>query len=156
MSGGNELLLVLLGGGLTVVGGFLGTAYLRWRDIRRENREVRDQLIAAIRIVRHELTRNGSYLHSVIVMQAPPTIDLTESNYRSVQLVLARHLPGTVRSAVAFSYTVLPTANDAFEVMRSTAGATSPLEALKKIQEYIEMANQLLFDHLTKELKAEA
>jgi len=151
----DQLLGILLGGILTVIGGFAGTAYLRWRDVTREKERTHSDLVAAERIVIHELSQNWSFLKNMIGGEIPPT-DLTESSYRSVELVIARHLPKDVRSVVSRTYSFVAPANSIIGKIRATSAKTpEDMGKLSFLCQRTFEANQAMKRHLIETLKDE-
>lgn len=145
----------VLGGALSVLGGFVGTWFIRWRDGVRDARRRRDKLIAAIRVVRYELSSNAAGIASLISnisgMLLP--IDVRDRNYREVQFVLARELPQTLREQVARAYETMFVATANLDAMRKRGGASvEEVKAVRRIGDQMSAANE----YLTKTLKTEA
>ena len=151
----DQLLGILLGGILTVIGGFAGTAYLRWRDVTREKERTHSELVAAERIVIHELSQNWSFLKNMIGGELPPT-DLTESSYRSVELVIARYLRKDVRSVVSSAYSFVAPANSIIGKIHATSAKTPvDMGKLSFLCQRTFEANQAMKRHLIETLKDE-
>ena len=117
----------------------------------------RDDLIAAIRIVRFELARNGAYLNAAVITDVPGTPELTESNYRSVQALLERNLPAKLRTELALAYIVLPVATQNLAAYNRSSGDRNPsiIEGVRKIENRVKAVSVELLNYLQDSLKAE-
>lgn len=149
----------VLGGALSVLGGFAGTWFIRWRDGVRDARRRRDELIAAIRVVRYELSSNAAGIASLISnlsgMLLP--IDVHDRNYREVQFVLARELPAALREQLARAYETMFIATKNLDAMRKRGGGSvEEVKAVQRIGDQMGAANQALHEYLTKTLKTDA
>jgi hypothetical protein len=92
-----QLAGTLVGGALTLIGGFAATLFWRWRDGRREDRKSKRQLAGAINIVLAELAANHAIIERAVEHeQAAGELRVADHSYRQVELVLAERLPATV------------------------------------------------------------
>jgi len=101
----------LLGGGLTIVGGFAATIFIRWLDDRREDRREDRQFRAAAVLVDDEMKANLSMLQASVNNRSTDYApELQSEAYQSHRLILALRLPRDVQASVAraYSWTQVP------------------------------------------------
>jgi hypothetical protein len=156
------LIGALLGGLLTVVGGFLATMWqakqeeARSRLVReREEDEQADALVAAIRIVRYELAADAASLASFLKYARLPR-PLTDASFRSVQLVIARRLNPELRLEVVKAFNMLPIGMDAAMELSQVAMDKWPheqREAIELVVKDLDDAGLALRKHLIDDLK---
>src|SRR5437660_526231 len=95
----------LLGGALTIVGGFLATLLIRWLDDRREERRADREFRAAAILVDDELAANLGMLKAAVNSGSTDFApELQSEVYRAHQLALTLGLPPDVRTSVATAY----------------------------------------------------
>jgi MFS family permease len=105
LSGSAQLLATVIGGAMTLVGGFLGTQFWRWRDHSREERKAKAQLVGAINIVLSELAANRVILKRAVAnQQTVGELRVSDDAYRQVELLLAERLPATAGLTVFQAY----------------------------------------------------
>ena len=165
----NELLATLLGGTLTLAGGFFGWIGQQAYETMRRRRQARSDLIAAIRLVRYELTTNITFLDGLMHPSAPRIrfAELLDTNYRSVQSVFVLGLPDALRTDLANLYSVdIPyTARIVrhYEEICFDPSTPSPTRTSVTRDTFLELqravaemktANQKLLDYLQSGLKA--
>jgi len=92
----------IVGGILTVVGGFLGVLWVRKRD----EADADKRFVAAVTIVLDELGVNEINIKH-LVGQSVGQLEVYDSAYRSVELILANRLPTDDRRLVAEAYAPL-------------------------------------------------
>ena len=100
-----QLVATLIGGALTLVGGFAGTLFWRWRDHSREEHKSKTQLVGAINIVLSELAANRVILKRAVEnQQTVGELRVSDDSYRQVELLLAERLPPTAGLTVFQAY----------------------------------------------------
>ena len=99
----------LLGGGLTVVGGFLGALLLRWLDRQAVERRAEQEYHAAAALVSDELAANIETLKVTLGHDPDSIPELENAVYRDRQLILAQRLPPDVREALGAAYIYVQT-----------------------------------------------
>ena len=107
----------LIGGTLTVVGGYLAASYTLGQEKKSKQQDALEDLAAATRVVRYELATNATTIDGWLQRgQGKLTHDLVDTQFKSVQLLMARRLPQKLRIQLVHAYTMLPfaTGNIAF------------------------------------------
>jgi hypothetical protein len=100
-----QLVATLVGGGLTLIGGFAGTLFWRWRDGRQEDRKSTRHLVGAINLVLAELAANHTVLERAVDhSQTGGRLHVLDHAYRQVELELAERLPATVGQRLFDAY----------------------------------------------------
>lgn len=89
---GGTLLGAITGGVLAIVGAYLANRYLANREAKTAHDSEKHDLAAALRIVRYELVAMCASVDSLLKYNlADLPTPVTDSAFRSVQLVIARH-----------------------------------------------------------------
>ena len=98
------LIGTVVGGVLSVLGGFFATLWIRSRDNAAVQRRADDEFQAATVVVVDEMNANIATLEVTLHHDQNSIPELHDSVYRDRQLVLALRLPPDVRSALADAY----------------------------------------------------
>jgi hypothetical protein len=100
-----QLIATLVGGTLTLVGGFAATVFWRWNDLRREERKSKGQLAGAINIVIAELAANHVILERAIASNTGiGQLRVSDNAYSQVELLLAEQLEARAGQALFRAY----------------------------------------------------
>ena len=149
------LIGAVLGGLLTVIGGFLATRWQAKQEEGRAQQQREDELIAAIRIVRYELAADAASLASFLKYAQLPQA-LTDTSFRSVQLVIARRLNPKLRVEVVNAFNMLQIGVDAATNLGRIAIDDWPHEQRETIESVVkdlDRAGLALRNHLVNDLK---
>ncbi len=153
----DALVGAVVGAAIAVVGGFFASVYLQQREATQHARRTRDELIAAIRLVRYELSWNATAAKELISdnLEILP-LQMRDANYRSVQLTLIRHLPQAHRELLAKAYESMPLAVTNLAALQRRGGGTAvEIGPINRIGDLMAQANQALAGYLTDGLKVE-
>lgn len=101
----HQIIATLVGGALTLVGGFIATLFWRWNDLRREVRKSKGRLAGAINIVIAELEANHVILERAIDSNfGLGQLRVSDNAYRQVELLLAERLEARAGQALFRAY----------------------------------------------------
>jgi len=138
---------VLQNSAITFVLGILATWIARYVfEVRRDATKRREELIAAIRIVRYELAANSAAIDlGIKAQQQKLPFDLTDQNYRSVQLLLSRDLDQGHRLLLYQAYATMPMAQMNLKLQEIRVITPDEAKVLTSTRSQCDTANENLW-----------
>jgi hypothetical protein len=140
----------IIGGVFAIVGGFLAARYAADRDKEAREAEQLEDFAAAVRVVRYELAANSATLASYLQFGGKLVHDMEDEQFRKVQLVLARRLPGPLRVQVVHAYRMLPFAagNVQFIASATPSNIAKAKAVIQSVKVDLDNADTALRDYL--------
>ena len=151
----DALIGAIIGGLLTIVGGYLAAAYTLGREKKNREQDQLEDFAAAIRIVRYELATDATSIDVYLKAGGQLVHELGDSQFRSVQIVLARRLPLELRLEVVHAYSMLPfaTGNVAFIASGTSSDPKKAREVIESVMKDLTDAGEGLRLYLVNVLK---
>jgi hypothetical protein len=145
----------VVGGIFAIVGGYLAARYTIGQEKKAREQDQFEDFVASVRVVRYELAANTATLDSYLQLGGQLVHELEDSQFRAVQLVIARRLPEALRVQLIHTYNMLPFATGN---VQSLAAATSsnPVVAkgvIQSVRDELASTGLALAEYLANELK---
>jgi hypothetical protein len=140
----------VIGGACTLVGGFGGAWWLgrseRQADAERQAERERLDVTGAITITEYELIENVAWLKGRLLQAASGRpVPLSNAAYRSVQLLLARSLPGDTSTRLAKAYSMIQVAQEHIQHGIDSGGLSpNDIKELNEIKNEMDEARRVI------------
>jgi hypothetical protein len=145
----------IVGGIFAIVGGYLAAHYTIEQEKKAREQDQFEDFVAAVRVVRYELAANTATLDSYLQLGGQLVHELHDSQFRAVQLVIARRLPEALRVQLIHTYGMLPFATG--NVQNLAAGTSSnPAAArgvIQSVRDELASTGLALAQYLVNDLK---
>lgn len=145
----------VVGGILAIVGGFLAARYTTEHEKKAKQQDQFEDFVAAVRVVRYELAANTATLDSYLQFGGQLVHELEDSQFRAVQLVIARRLPEALRVQLIHAYNMLAfaTGNVQFIASAKSANPAKAKAVVQSVRDDLANANDALAAYLANDLK---
>jgi len=121
----------VVGGIFAIVGGYLAARYTINEERKAKAHDDLEDFVAAVRVVRYELAANTATLDSYLQLGGQLVNEMDDSQFRAVQLTIARRLPEHLRVQLVHAYGMLPFATG--NIQNIAAGTASNPAAAKAV-----------------------
>lgn len=151
----DALVGAIVGGVLAIVGGVLAAWYTTKREKDAKEADAFEDYVAAVRVVRWELASNTATLDTYLQFGGQLVHDLDDSQFRAVQLALARRLPDKLRVLVVHAYHMIPfaTGNIQFIASNASSNATQAQQVIQGVRDDLASAGNALATYMSHDLK---
>ncbi len=148
---------LVLGGLLTVAGGFISNLLLRQRDAALASTQSRKELVGAIRVAYHDMLTNVTLIDEMLRVghPQPEPRHLTGASYRGVEIILARELPKEVYDQLGKAYRTLPLAVHNLTLLTHRQLEQDERTAIEQVRDQFRLAATSLDDYCTEKLGLE-
>ncbi len=144
----------VVGGILAIVGGYLAARYTTEQEKKAKQQDQFEDFVAAVRVVRYELAANTATHDSYLQFGGQLVHELDDSQFRAVQLVIARRLPEALRVQLIHGYGMLPfaTGNVQFIASAKSANTVKAKSVIKSVRDDLANVSVALAQYLANEL----